>query len=102
MLKHLGLTIHHHLWVLIKAVFHLNDFPNQWKEVYIYLIPKLSDWHYHLDKTCSITLLNIVKKVVVKLIMNQLMIIFVQHFILKGFNFATLPHSFTFELLRII
>ena len=27
MLKHLGPATHHHLWLLIKAVLRLNDFP---------------------------------------------------------------------------
>ena len=49
-----------------------------------------------------ITLLDTVHKVVVKVLTNRLMNIFVQHSILKGYNFATLPHSSTFEPLRII
>ncbi len=38
----------------------------------------------------------------IKLITNRLMIIFVQYSILKGYNFAALPHSSIFEPLRII
>ena len=49
-----------------------------------------------------ITLLDIVHKAVIKIITNRLMTIFMQHSILKGYNFAALPHSSTFEPFRII
>ncbi len=49
-----------------------------------------------------ITLLDIIRKAVVKVITNRLMNIFIQYSILKGYNFAALPHSSTFEPLRII
>src|SRR6266498_1922869 len=76
--------------------------PHNGKDAYIYPIPKLSEWHYNLNKTRPITLLDTIHKAVVKVITNRLMTIFVQYSILKGYNFATLPHSSTFEPLRII
>ncbi len=40
MLKHLDSATHHKLWLLVKAILILNNIPNQWKEAYIYPIPK--------------------------------------------------------------
>ncbi len=40
MLKHLDPSIHHKLWLLVKAILTLNDIPDQWKEAYLYPIPK--------------------------------------------------------------
>jgi len=40
MLKRLGSSIQHKLWLLVKAVLTLNDIPDQWKEAYLYPIPK--------------------------------------------------------------
>ncbi len=40
MLKHLDPSIQHKLWLLVKAVLTLNDISDQWKDAYLYPIPK--------------------------------------------------------------
>jgi len=102
MLKHLGPSITYKLWILIRAVLSLNNIPTQWKEAYIYLILKPKKWQYYLNNTRPITLLDTVRKALVKLITNRLMNIFISHSILKSYNFVMLSHSFTFKLLHII
>ncbi len=99
MLKYLDSSIQHKLWLLVKAVLTLNDISDQWKEAYLYPIPKPKEWHYDINNTRPITLLDIIRKAVVKLITNRLMKIFTQNKILRGYNFATLPHNSTFKLL---
>src|SRR6266508_4511035 len=102
MLKHLDPSIQHKLWLLVKATLTLNDIPDQWKEAYLYPIPKPKEWHYDVNNTRPITLLDTIHKAVVKLMTNRLIKIFTQNKILRGYNFAALPHSSTFEPLRII
>jgi len=102
MLQHLGPSMFDKLWIFIKATLKLSDFPAQWKEAHIYPIPKPQEWHHNLNNTRPITLLDTTRKAVVKLLNNRLSSIFVQRKILKGYNFAALPHSSTFEALRVI
>ncbi len=102
MLKHLGPSIQHKLWLLIKAILILNDIPDQWKEAYLYPIPKPKEWHYDINNTRLITLLDTVCKAVVKFMTNHLIKIFTQNKVLQSYNFAALPHSFTFKPLYII
>jgi len=101
-LKHLGLNMNYKLWILIRAVLSLNNVLTQWKKAYIYPIFKPKKWQYQLNNTWPITLLDTVRKTIVKLMTNHLINIFVSHSILKGYNFAALPYSSTFKPLRII
>ncbi len=87
---------------MVKAVLTLNNIPDQWKEAYLYSIPKPKEWHYDINNTRPITLLDTIRKAVVKLMTNRLMKIFMQNKVLRDYNFAALPHSSTFEPLRII
>jgi len=66
------------------------------------MIPKPHEWHNQLNNTRPITLLDCVKKAVVKLITNRLSNIMVQHSVLTGYNFAALLKNSTFEALRVI
>jgi hypothetical protein len=102
MLKHLGPSAMNKLWIMISCCINTGDFPDQWKEAYVYPIPKPHEWHNRLNNTRPITLLDTVRKATVKLITNRLSAILVQHKILKGNNFAALPKSSTFEALRVI
>ena len=102
MLKHIGSRTAHYLWLLIRACLQLNDIPQQWKEAYIYPIPKPKEWQFHLANTRPITLLETTRKAMVKMLTNRLMKMFVDNNILKGLNFAGLPHQSTFEPLRLL
>jgi hypothetical protein len=102
MLKHLGPTAFNKLWILISHCITKSDFPDQWKEAFVYPIPKPQEWHNRLNNTRPITLLDTVRKATVKLLTNRLSSILVQHHVLKGYNFAALPKSSTFEALRVI
>jgi len=102
MLQHIGLRTLHYLWILINACLTLNNMPQQWREAYVYPIPKPKEWKFNLSKTRPITLLETVRKALVKLLTNQLMKTFVDHNVLKGMNFAELPHQSTFEPLQLL
>jgi len=71
--------------------------PQQWQKAYVYPIPKPKEWKFNLINTRSITLLETARKVLVKLLTNQLMKTFVNHNVLKDMNFTGLPHQSTFE-----
>ena len=77
MLKHLGPSAMNKLWIMISYYINTNDFSDQWKEAYIYPIPKPHEWHNRLNNMCPITLLDTVRKVTVKLITNYLSAIMV-------------------------
>ena len=102
MLKHLGPTAMKVLWIIACYCIDKGIFPSQWNEAYIYSIPKPHEWHNQLNNTRPITLLDTVRKAVVKLITNRLSNTMVQHSVLSGYNFAALPKSSTFEALRVI
>ena len=102
MLQHADKKIQKLLWKLICMILELNFFPQDWKLAYIYPIPKVDNWNYDITQTRPITLLDVIRKSLVKLITNRLSIIIAQHNVLKGGNFAGIPGGSTFELLRIL
>src|SRR6266511_2744049 len=102
MLQHIGPRSLHYLWLLTCFCLKLNDIPQQWREAYIYPIPKPKEWKYNLANTRTITLLETARKALVKILTQRLMTIFVDNHILKGLNFAGLPHQSTFEPLRLL
>src|ERR1700722_5354095 len=73
-----------------------------WREAYVYPIPKPKDWECDLNNTRPITLLETIRKAMVRILNNRVSKIFVQHHILKGNQFAGLPGTSTFEPLRIL
>src|SRR3990170_849873 len=81
---------------------HLNDIPDAWREARIYPIPKPKEWECNLTNTRPITLLETLRKALVRLLNNRLATLMVQHSVLKGNQFAGVPGSSTFEPIRII
>ncbi|CAH1768046.1 6194_t:CDS:2, partial [Entrophospora sp. SA101] len=102
MIKHLGKNFGRCLWKLISACFEMNEIPNQWRIATIYPIPKPMDWECFLDKTRPITLLETVRKAMVKILNKRLSEILAKNNILKGDNFAGLPGGSTFEPIRAL
>ena len=60
------------------------------------------EWEYDLNKTRPITLLECVRKAVVKVISKRLLNIIAKHKVLKGINNAGIPESNIVTPLRII
>lgn len=87
---------------LINNIFVNQDIPGDWKKVNIYPIPKPKPWGYRLENTRPITLLEISRKIMMKIITNRLSKVIKDHAILKGFQYAGLPLKSTFKPLRII
>ena len=75
--------------------FHQGKIPEDWKQAYIYPIPKPMDWQCDITKTRPLTLLDTMRKAVMKILTNQLSRIMAKHEILKGNNFAGLPGGST-------
>ena len=83
------------VWKLVKLCFELGYIPEDWKKAYIYPVPKPMEWENDIIKTRPITLLDTLRKMVMKVITNRLSRIMVKHNILKGNNFAGLPGGAT-------
>ena len=60
------------------------------------------EWECRLNKTRPITLLETIRKLIVRIINNRLMNILIKNNILKGRNYAGLLGGSTFELIYII
>ena len=93
--KKAGSSLQRLTWHLAKMCFTLGCIPDDWKQAYIYPIPKPMDWNCDITKTRSLTLLDTMRKAVMKLMTNRLSRILAKHVILKGNNFAGLPGGST-------
>ncbi|GBC19763.2 reverse transcriptase family protein [Rhizophagus irregularis DAOM 181602=DAOM 197198] len=71
------------------------DIPADWREAVVYPIPKPHDFDAQLKNTRPITLLETVRKCVVKVVTNRLSNILADNKILQGGNFAGLPGGST-------
>ncbi len=69
--------------------------PNEWKQAYIYPIPNPTEWQCDITKTRPLTLLDTMRKAVIKILTNRLSRIMAKHNILRGNNFAGLSGGST-------
>ncbi|GET64616.1 RNA-directed DNA polymerase from mobile element jockey-like [Rhizophagus irregularis DAOM 181602=DAOM 197198] len=91
MLKHLGTRISALLLILIQACLSKADISDLWRQAMVFPIPKPHEWKCQLKNTRPITLLEVIRKSLVKLFYNRLSTIMASHDVLKGGNFAGLP-----------
>src|SRR2546421_95050 len=101
MIKHVGPKMSKAIWQLVRLCCIYQDIPKGWREATVYPIPKPMDWESNLNKTRPITLLETIRKALVRLINSRLSKVMVYHSILRGGNHAGLPGGSTLEPLRI-
>ena len=68
----------------------------------IYLIPKSTDWEFNLASIRPIMLLEIFRKLVIRIVQKRLSKVFVKKQILKGANFVGLPNKSTIVPIYIL
>ncbi|GET66400.1 RNA-directed DNA polymerase from mobile element jockey-like [Rhizophagus irregularis DAOM 181602=DAOM 197198] len=91
MLKHLESRTSALLLILIHTCLSKADIPDLWRQAMVFPIPKPHEWKCQLKNTRPITLLEVIRKSLVKLFYNRLSSIMASHDVLKGGNFAGLP-----------
>src|SRR6266542_7061363 len=82
--------------------FQLQIVPEDWKQAHIYPIPKPSEWQCEITKTRPLTLLDTLRKAVMKIVTNRLSKIMARYSVLKGNNFAGLPGGSTEIPIKVI
>ncbi len=82
--------------------FQLKIIPEEWKQAHIYPILKPMEWQCDITKTRPLTLLDTLRKVVMKIITNRLSKIITKHSVLKGNNFTGIPGGLTELLIKIM
>lgn len=87
---------------LIDDVFRTQEMPNDWKIANIYPIPKPKLWGHRLVNTRPITLLEVTRKTMMKILTKRLSKVIKEKRVLQGYQYAGLPLNSTFEPLRII
>jgi hypothetical protein len=102
MIKHLGPNMIQAIITFLNACIRLNDILSAWREANVYPIPKPKEWECNLNNTHPITLLEVLRKLIVRILNTRFTTIFVQHKVLKGNQFTGLPGSSTFEPICII
>ncbi|CAB4413040.1 unnamed protein product [Rhizophagus irregularis] len=91
MLKHLSGDALEFSLLLANSCLSRGDIPADWREAVVYPIPKPHDFDAQLKNTRPITLLETVRKCVVKVVTNRLSRLLADNKILQGGNFAGLP-----------
>ncbi|GET63443.1 hypothetical protein RIR_jg28688.t5 [Rhizophagus irregularis DAOM 181602=DAOM 197198] len=95
MLKHLTGEAFNLSLVLANACLIHGDIPADWREALVYPIPKPHEFDAQLKNTRPITLLETVRKCVVKVVTTRLSKILADNQVLQGGNFAGLPGGST-------
>ncbi|GBC51817.2 RNA-directed DNA polymerase from mobile element jockey-like [Rhizophagus irregularis DAOM 181602=DAOM 197198] len=91
MLKHLGSNTSALVLILVQSCLRTADIPDLWRQAMVFPIPKPHEWKCQLKNTRPITLLEVIRKSLVKLFYNRLASILTSNEVLKGGNFASLP-----------
>ena len=60
MIKHLGPISQQFLWKFVSACITTTFIPDEWRDAFVYPIPKPKEWEYELTNTRPITLLETV------------------------------------------
>ncbi len=100
--KKAGQPLQQLTWKMAQMCFTLERIPDDWKQAHIYPIPKPMDWQCDITKTRPLTLLDTMKKAVMKIITNRLSNIMAKYGVLKGNNFAGLPGGLTELSIKIM
>ncbi|GBC15999.2 hypothetical protein RIR_jg42188.t1 [Rhizophagus irregularis DAOM 181602=DAOM 197198] len=95
MIKHLSGEALDFSLLLANTCLSRGDIPADWREAVVYPIPKPHEFDAQLKNTRPITLLETVRKCVVKVVTNRLSNILADNKILQGGNFAGLPGGST-------
>ncbi|CAB4429875.1 unnamed protein product [Rhizophagus irregularis] len=95
MLTHLSSDALEFSLLLANSCLSKGDIPADWHEAVVYPISKPHDFDAQLKNTRPITLLETVRKYVVKVITNRLFQLLADNKILQGGNFAGLPGGST-------
>ncbi|GBC19596.1 hypothetical protein RIR_jg41862.t1 [Rhizophagus irregularis DAOM 181602=DAOM 197198] len=95
MIKHLSGEALDFSLLLANNCLSCGDIPADWREAVVYPIPKPHKFDAQLKNTRPITLLETVRKCVVKVITNRLFNILADNKVLQGGNFAGLPGGST-------
>ncbi|CAB4416056.1 unnamed protein product [Rhizophagus irregularis] len=95
MLKHLSGEALEFSLLLANSCLSRGDIPADWREAVVYPIPKPHDFDAQLKNTRPITLLETVRKCVVKVVTNRLSSLLADNKVLQGGNFAGLPGGST-------
>ncbi|GBC46512.2 hypothetical protein RIR_jg20581.t1 [Rhizophagus irregularis DAOM 181602=DAOM 197198] len=95
MLKHLFGNALEFSLLLANSCLSRSDIPADWREAVVYPISKPHDFDAQLKNTRPITLLETVRKCVVKVVTNRLSHLLADNKILQGRNFAGLPSGST-------
>ncbi|GET59532.1 hypothetical protein RIR_jg1385.t3 [Rhizophagus irregularis DAOM 181602=DAOM 197198] len=94
-LKHLTGEAFNLSLILANACLIHGDIPADWREALVYSIPKPHEFDAQLKNTRPITLLETVRKCVVKVVTTRLSKILADNQVLQGGNFAGLPGGST-------
>ncbi|CAB4394212.1 unnamed protein product [Rhizophagus irregularis] len=95
MIKHLTGEAFNLSLVLANACLIHGDIPADWRKALVYPIPKPHEFDAQLKNTRPITLLETVRKCVVKVVTTRLSKILADNQVLQGGNFAGLPGGST-------
>ena len=102
MVRHSSKTFKNKLVELYNMCITTGLTPTKWKHALLFPIPKPMEWECDINKTRPIVLLEIFRKIFVKIITARLSTTLVEHNILKGGNHAGIPGGSTFEPIRIL
>lgn len=75
---------------------------NRMERKYNFLIKKREEWNKDLDSTRLIMLIEVTRKLIIKISMNRLSNISKDNNVLKGRNFAALKGESTFESIKVL